>query len=86
MVWRAISYHRRNTLVVIPITLSANMYVSLVVQLIVLPFVNSSQRGFYQQNNPCPHTTVVTKRALQSVGMLPWPVRPPLLARMGYRC
>ncbi|GBM95972.1 hypothetical protein AVEN_7268-1 [Araneus ventricosus] len=38
MVWGAISYDSRSTLVVIPNTLNANLYVSLVIQPVVLPF------------------------------------------------
>ncbi|GBN01746.1 hypothetical protein AVEN_73116-1, partial [Araneus ventricosus] len=47
MVWGAISYDIRGTLVVIPRTLTANLYVSLVIQPVVLPFMNSFQRGVF---------------------------------------
>ncbi|GBM08581.1 hypothetical protein AVEN_52430-1 [Araneus ventricosus] len=77
MVWGAISYDSRDTLVVIPRSLTANLYVSLVIQPIVLPFMNSIQRGVFQQNNALPHTDVITQHALQSVDMLPWPPRSP---------
>ena len=49
MVWGAISYDSRSTLVVIPNTLTANLYVSLVIQPVVLPFMNSIQGGIFQQ-------------------------------------
>ncbi|GFT96047.1 uncharacterized protein TNCV_313241 [Trichonephila clavipes] len=39
--------------------------------------MSSIQRGVFQQENACPHTTVVTQPALQSVGILPSPVRSP---------
>ncbi|GBM76207.1 Transposable element Tc1 transposase [Araneus ventricosus] len=68
MVWGAISYDSRSTLVVIPRTLTANLYVRL-----VIPF----KGGVFQQDNACPHTAVVTQHALQSVNMLPWPARSP---------
>ncbi|GBM16361.1 hypothetical protein AVEN_28321-1 [Araneus ventricosus] len=77
MVWVAISYGSRSTLVVIPRTLTANMYVSLVIQPVVLPFMNSIQWGVFQQDNTRPHTAVVTQYTLQSVYMLPWPARSP---------
>ncbi|GBM03329.1 hypothetical protein AVEN_256879-1 [Araneus ventricosus] len=54
MVWGAISYDSRSTLVVIPRTLTANLYVSLVIQPVVLPFMNSIQGGVYQQDNGSP--------------------------------
>lgn len=80
MVWGAISYDSRSTLVVIPRTLTANLYVSLVIQPVVLPFMNSIQGGVFQQDNARPHTAVVTQHALQSVDMLPWPARSPDLS------
>lgn len=80
MVWGAISYDSRSTLVVIPNTLTANLYVSLVIQPVVLPFMNSIQGGVFQQDNARPHTAVVSQRALQSVDMLPWPARSPDLS------
>ncbi|GBN87696.1 hypothetical protein AVEN_164690-1 [Araneus ventricosus] len=46
MVWEAISYDSRSTLVVIPRTLTANLYASLVIQPVLLPFMNSIKRVF----------------------------------------
>ncbi|GFX91524.1 uncharacterized protein TNCV_3681101 [Trichonephila clavipes] len=80
MVWEANSYDNRRTLVVIPNTLIANFYASLVIQSIVLPFMNNIQGRVFQKDNALPHTTVVTQRALQSADMLPWPVRLPDLS------
>ncbi|GBL78096.1 hypothetical protein AVEN_143391-1 [Araneus ventricosus] len=82
MVWGAISYDSRSTLVVIPRTLTANLYVSLVIQPVVLPFMNSIQGGVFQQNNARPHTAIVSQHALQSADMLPWPARSPDLSPM----
>ncbi|GBN06607.1 hypothetical protein AVEN_7478-1 [Araneus ventricosus] len=75
MVWGAIFYDNRSTLVFIPRTLTANLYVSLVFQPVVLPFMNSIQGGVFQQDNARPHSAVLTQHALQSVDMLPWPAR-----------
>ncbi|GBL92307.1 hypothetical protein AVEN_35850-1 [Araneus ventricosus] len=47
MVWGAISYDSSSTLVVAPRTLTANLYVSLVIQPVVLPFMNSIQGGYF---------------------------------------
>ncbi|GFW70607.1 uncharacterized protein TNCV_1624391 [Trichonephila clavipes] len=82
MVWRiiSISYDSRGTLVVILNTLTENVSVSLVVQLIVLSFMNSIQGGVLQQDNARPHTSVVMQRALQSIEMLSWPARAPDLS------
>ncbi|GBM29648.1 hypothetical protein AVEN_125295-1 [Araneus ventricosus] len=75
MVWGAISYDSRSTLVVIPNTLNANLYVSLVIQPVVLPFMSSIQGGIFQQDNARSHTAAVSQRALQGVDILPWPAR-----------
>ncbi|GBM36105.1 hypothetical protein AVEN_179101-1 [Araneus ventricosus] len=80
MVWGEISYDSRSTLVVFQRTLTANLYVSLVIQPVVLPYMNSIQRGVFQQDNARPDTTVVTQHALQSVDILPWPARSPDLS------
>ncbi|GBO44781.1 hypothetical protein AVEN_161774-1 [Araneus ventricosus] len=80
MVWGAISYDSRITLMVIPRTLNANLHVSLLIQPVVLPFINSIQGGVFQQDNARPHTADVTQHALQSVDMLPWPARSPDLS------
>ncbi|GBN75935.1 hypothetical protein AVEN_155660-1 [Araneus ventricosus] len=80
MVWGAISYYSRSTLMVIPRTLTTNLYVSLVIQPVVLPYMNSIQGGVFQQDKARPHTSVVTQHAQQSVDMLPWPARSPDLS------
>ncbi|GBN07781.1 Transposable element Tc1 transposase [Araneus ventricosus] len=80
MAWGAIFYDSRSTFVVILRTLTANLYVSLVTQPVVLPFMNSIQEGIFQQDNARPHSAVVTQHALQSVDMLPWPARSPDLS------
>ena len=56
------------------------MYVSLVIEPVVLPFMNIIEGGVFQQDNACPHTAVVTQRALQNIDMLPWPARSPDLS------
>ncbi|GFY00363.1 uncharacterized protein TNCV_1664021 [Trichonephila clavipes] len=61
---------------------TSGVMVYLVIQLIVLSFTNSIQGRVFQQNIAHPHTTVVSQRALQSVGMLPWSARPPDLSQI----
>ncbi|GFY34769.1 uncharacterized protein TNCV_844681 [Trichonephila clavipes] len=72
------------TLLVIRNTLTANAYASLVIQLIVLPFMNSIQREVFQQDNAHPHNLVVPQRALQRFEMLPCRVRSPDLSRIDH--
>ncbi|GFU67825.1 hypothetical protein TNCV_1292341 [Trichonephila clavipes] len=50
----------------------------MVIQPIVLSFMNSIQEGVSQQKNVRRHT--VRQRALQSVDMSPWPARSPDLS------
>ncbi|GBM58368.1 hypothetical protein AVEN_185479-1 [Araneus ventricosus] len=72
MVWGDISYDSRSTLVVIPCTLITNLYVSLVIQSVVLPFMDSIEGFVFQQDNARRHTAVVSQHDLQSVDMLSW--------------
>ncbi|GFW32673.1 uncharacterized protein TNCV_3679211 [Trichonephila clavipes] len=58
--WEQFLYASRNTLVVIPSKLTANFYVSLVIQLIVLPFMNDIRERVFQKDNPRPRTNIVT--------------------------
>ncbi|GBM50393.1 hypothetical protein AVEN_97216-1 [Araneus ventricosus] len=60
MVWGAILYDSRSTLMVIPRTLTLNLYISLVIQPVVLPFMNSIQGGVFQQDNVRTQTGFVT--------------------------
>ncbi|GFW63115.1 transposable element Tc1 transposase [Trichonephila clavipes] len=75
IVWGEISYDSRSTVVVSPNTLTGNLFVSLIIQTIGLPLMNSIQGGVFQQDNPRSCTAFVTQCTLQSVDMLPWPER-----------
>ncbi|GFX24213.1 uncharacterized protein TNCV_1365941 [Trichonephila clavipes] len=77
MVCGAISYDTRSTLVVILSTLTVNLYFSLVIQPIVLPFMNIPQGGVFFSGLLSPSHRYCTQRALQSIDMLLWPARPP---------
>ncbi|GFW79008.1 uncharacterized protein TNCV_214411 [Trichonephila clavipes] len=74
MDWKAISFDSRGTLMLIPNTLTANLYVNLVVEPIVLSLINSFQGEVFPQANSRFHTTVVTQHVVLSVDMLLWPV------------
>ncbi|GFV60729.1 HTH_Tnp_Tc3_2 domain-containing protein [Trichonephila clavipes] len=67
MVWKAISCDRRSPLVVIPNTLTANLYVSLVIFPIVLPFINITGRGVFHQDNARLLTVVETQHVQRVV-------------------
>ncbi|GFV83935.1 transposable element Tc1 transposase [Trichonephila clavipes] len=84
MVWEVISYGSRSTAGVISNTFNANLSDSLVIQPIVLSFINSIQGKVFQQDITRPPTTVVTQRAVQSVNMLPWSARSPDLSTIEY--
>ncbi|GFU57217.1 transposable element Tc1 transposase [Trichonephila clavipes] len=82
MVWVTISYDSRGTLWVIPNTLTENLYVSLVIQPIVLPFMNSIQGGVFQQDNSHPRTFIVRNVIYRVLTCylslsLSWPARLP---------
>ncbi|GFX49940.1 uncharacterized protein TNCV_1031901 [Trichonephila clavipes] len=72
---KTISYDSRSILVAVPNTLIVNLYINLVIQPIVLTFMNSTHGLIFQQDNRLRHTVVVVQRALQSVEKLLWPAR-----------
>lgn len=82
LVWKVISYDSRSSLIDIPITLIANSYVRLVIELVVLPFLITIPRGMFQQDSALPHTATVTQRALKNVDMMPWSTRSQELSSM----
>ncbi|GFU53271.1 uncharacterized protein TNCV_2953091 [Trichonephila clavipes] len=64
MVWEAIFYDSRNTLVVIPSMLTENLFISLVIQTVELPRMSITQGSVFQQDNVHRHPAVVTQHAL----------------------
>ncbi|GFW78734.1 uncharacterized protein TNCV_4261571 [Trichonephila clavipes] len=82
LVWGAIPYiyDNRNTLVVITHPLTPNLYVSLAIQPVALPFMNMIQRGAFQLDNVLLYTAVVIQHALKGIDLLPWSVRSPNLS------
>lgn len=71
MIRGGISRESRNTLVVIPITLRANLYIKLMIGPVVLVLSITITVDILQHNNVRPHADIVTPNALQSVDMLP---------------
>ncbi|GBM62030.1 hypothetical protein AVEN_220957-1 [Araneus ventricosus] len=71
MVWGTISYDSKKTFVVISGTLTANLYVRLVIEPVVLLFLIAITRSVFQQNKAFRYTAAVTLRSLQIVDMLP---------------
>ncbi|GFX17967.1 uncharacterized protein TNCV_2294151 [Trichonephila clavipes] len=70
----------RSTLGAIPNTLTANLCVSLLIQPIVLSFMNSIQGEVFQLDNARSHTIVLAQRDKQRVHMLPLTANSPDLS------
>uniref|UniRef100_A0A3B3TC28 Tc1-like transposase DDE domain-containing protein n=1 Tax=Paramormyrops kingsleyae TaxID=1676925 RepID=A0A3B3TC28_9TELE len=77
MVWGAIGYDFRSSLLVILGTLTAQRYVSDVLRLCVLPLLRQHPGTIFQQDNIHPHTARVATNCLRHVEVLPWPARSP---------
>lgn len=58
MIWEEISYNSRTPLV-LQNTMMANVYVRTIIGSVILLFMNSIERGLFQQDNARPHTTAV---------------------------
>lgn len=78
--WGIISTDSRITFVDIPHILIVNPYVSLVIQLGLLPFRNNIQGGVLPKDNACPHKADVTQHDLKSIDNFLWPDRSPDLS------
>ncbi|MBJ5664516.1 hypothetical protein JGG94_23430 [Salmonella enterica subsp. enterica serovar Infantis] len=54
-------------------------YLSDVLQLVTLPYLQRLQNAVFDQDNAQPHTAIINKQALQGTPMLPWtPMSPDL--------
>ncbi|XP_023238919.1 tudor domain-containing protein 3-like [Centruroides sculpturatus] len=73
----AISYDSRIELIVVEGTMTARQYVDRVIHPVVIPFMNTTQNGIFQQNNAHPHSAAITRQALQSVAIMDWPTWSP---------
>ncbi|UYV82057.1 Transposase, partial [Cordylochernes scorpioides] len=80
MVWGAIAYDSRSSLLRIQGTMTAQRYVDDVLRPVTLPYLQGVPNALYQQDNARPHTARISQQALQDVQMLPWPSYSPDLS------
>ncbi|GFY36781.1 transposable element Tcb2 transposase [Trichonephila clavipes] len=77
MVWGAIAYDSRSTLIVMRGTLTGQCYVDDNLRPHVGPFLNGLPGEIFQQDNARPHTARVAQDFLRHFQNLPWPARSP---------
>ncbi|GFT02431.1 transposable element Tc1 transposase [Trichonephila clavipes] len=80
MVWGAIAYDSRSTLIVIRGTLTGQRYVDDVLRPHVGPFLNGLRGAVFQQDNARLHTARVAQDFLRHFQILQWPARSPDLS------
>ncbi|GFW08608.1 transposable element Tc1 transposase [Trichonephila clavipes] len=80
MVWGAIAYDSRSTLIVMRGTLTGQRYVDDILRLHVRPFLNGLPGSIFQQDNARPHTARVAQDFLHHFQTLPRPARFPNLS------
>ncbi|GFT38228.1 transposable element Tcb2 transposase [Trichonephila clavipes] len=73
MVWGAIAYDSRSTLIVMRGTLTGQRYVDDIIRPHVGPFLNGLPGAIFQQDNARPHTARVAQDFLRHFQTLPWP-------------
>ncbi|GFU66512.1 transposable element Tcb1 transposase [Trichonephila clavipes] len=77
MVWGAIAYNSRSTLIVIRGTLTDPRHADDILLALVGPFLNGLPGAIFQQDNARPHTAIVAQDFLRHFQTFPWPTRPP---------
>ncbi|GFU61040.1 transposable element Tcb2 transposase [Trichonephila clavipes] len=75
MVWEAIDYDSRSTLIVMRGTLTGQRYVDDILRPQVGPFLNGLPGVIFQLDNARPHTARVAEDFLRHFLTLPWPAR-----------
>ncbi|GFX44691.1 transposable element Tcb1 transposase [Trichonephila clavipes] len=80
MVWGAIAYNTRSSLVLIRGTMTAQWYVHEIQQPHVLPLMQRLPEAIFQQDNAQPQTARVSQECLRTVSTLPWLARSPDLS------
>ncbi|GFW40415.1 DDE_3 domain-containing protein [Trichonephila clavipes] len=80
MVWGAIAYDSRSTLIVMCETLTGICYVDDILRPHVGPFLNGLPGAIFQQDNARPHTARVAQDFLRHFQTLSWPSRSPELS------
>ncbi|GFT05319.1 DDE_3 domain-containing protein [Trichonephila clavipes] len=77
MVWGAIAYDSRSTLIVMRGTLTDQSYVDDILRPHVGPFLNGLPGVIFQHDNARPHTARVAQDFLHHFQIIPWPVCSP---------
>ncbi|GFW54478.1 transposable element Tcb2 transposase [Trichonephila clavipes] len=80
MVWRAIAYDSRSTLIVMRGTLTGQHYIDVIIPPHVGPFINGLPGAIFQQDNARPHTLRVVQDFLRHFQTLPWLTHSPDLS------
>ncbi|GFT59355.1 transposable element Tcb2 transposase [Trichonephila clavipes] len=75
MVWGAIAYDNRSTLIVMPGTLTGRRYIDDILRPHVGPILNGLRGAIFQQDNALPHTARVAQDFLRHFLILSWPAR-----------
>ncbi|GFV56745.1 transposable element Tcb1 transposase [Trichonephila clavipes] len=77
MVWGGIGYHSRTPLVRIADTLSSQLYISKVLEPVLLLFLHGLGTAIFQQDNARPHVARIVQRFFVNIQieLLPWPAR-----------
>ncbi|GFT83885.1 transposable element Tcb2 transposase [Trichonephila clavipes] len=78
MVWGAIAYDSRSTLIVMRRTLTGQRYIDDILRPHVGPFLNGLPGAIFQQDNARPHTARVAQDFLRHFQTLPWLARSPV--------
>ncbi|GFV52111.1 transposable element Tcb1 transposase [Trichonephila clavipes] len=80
MVWGAIDYDSRSTLIVMRGTLKCQRYVDDILRPHVGPFLNGLPRAIFQQDNARSHTVRAAQDFLRHFQTLPWLAHSPDLS------
>ncbi|GFU08237.1 transposable element Tcb1 transposase [Trichonephila clavipes] len=82
MVCLGIGYHSLTPLLRIAGTLNSQRYISEVLELVVLPYLQGLATSIFQQDNAQPHVARIVQRLFDNhqIELLPWPARSPDLS------
>ncbi|GFY11557.1 transposable element Tcb1 transposase [Trichonephila clavipes] len=82
MVWGGIAYYSRTPLVRIAGTLNSQCYISEMLELVVLPYLQGLATAIFQQDNARPHVALIFQRFFVNpqIELLPWLARSPDLS------
>ena len=82
MIWGAICFGSGSPLVFIPGSLNARRYVDVVLQPVLLPYIQTLPGATFQQDNAPPHIARISTRFMEEndINVLPWPARSPDLS------